>query len=379
MGARQVAVAMVIGAGLTVPATAEAQAPGLRVVPSFTAAGAYDDNIFFTPGRRERGLFARLTPALRVTYRPTAKLALQGGYSFASEIFPDHPSLNQVLAQQRAAFDARYRAGRRTFLALGAHFEDTQAASELIEDTGIAFGRLPAQRYQGSVSLERGVTAGGTLKAGYAFEGFFLEELGTSRQHSATLGWAHRLRARTSVSLDYRFEQFDFPREDASRSHVLLAGWAQRLGKQTTLSIRGGGRMSERHDGAEGGASLERRFRKGTLSLAYARERNLALSRAVDTESLVAAASCAVGRSMVITASPGVYRNRLRDEDITSYRASVGVGRRLGRWLALHGVYQFLVQEGRPDLGIAGRGLERVSRNVFLVGFTAGDGRSRVN
>jgi hypothetical protein len=370
---------MGIGIALTAGSRAEAQGGGLRLVPSFTAVAVHDDNIFLTSSDRQTGLFGRLSPAVRATYSPKARLMLQGRYSLVSEIFPDHPDLSRAVAAQRATLDLQYKPTPRTLIAMSGRFEDTQEASELIEEIGLEFGRRAGRTHAAGARLDRRVTQGGTLGMDYSFQAFRLDQVGTSTIHGAGAGWDQRLRAGTNVTLDYRFEAFESALEPPSRSHAVRAGCVQRIGKRTSLSFQAGGRLTDGQPGAEGEARLTRELRRGALSLAYARERNLALFREFDTESLVTSVKYLFGRRLLVTASPGVYRNRYPTATITSYRANVTANRQLGRFLSVHAGYQLLIQDGRPDLGAASARVEQVSKNLVVVGITLADRRHRVN
>lgn len=334
--------------GLILPDRAWAQGPRLRIIPTFTANAVYDDNITFTSSSRLTGLAWRYMPAFQGTYQASRALAFQGSYSVQGEGFRDSPQLNRVVARQHGALGLTFAADRSTSLSLTGSYLETQTAAELVEQTGLEFGRGPARANGAGLTFERRMTRHGSLRGTYSYQAYAFDQSDVARAHNWEGGWSQRLSGSSSFYLGYQFQLFGLE-EGRSAASVLAAGWSQQLTPRTEVSVRAGPRFSADSTSAYVAASIDRRMRRGRLSAQYARGRYLALVREVFTESVGGAASLQLGRALQVSASPAVYWNWDDDWQSRSFRGSLAVAYAAKPWLSFTGSYHYLIQDDGPE------------------------------
>lgn len=335
---RVVALAAATALAAAVPAPARAQTGRTYLAPSFSAGGAYDDNIFFSARPERRGgSFLRLGPTLQAGWQPRPAVALFAAYGFEAEAYPEYPELNDTFARQRASAGVNYR-HRRTTASLGGGFDQSHTASDLIEEAGLQLGRRNGRGYSGAASVEQGVGRGGALGAHYG----------------------------------YRYVDYGAASDEGrpSGSHVVALSWTQQFGRATTTVLRAGPRLSDGIVTADVSATLNRRFRRSSLSLGYGRGRYTAPARDVDVETLTAAGSRQLGRSLQVSVSATAFRHWGDEAEGHGLRGVVSVARKLERWLFVVASYQHMRQSRTAALLLSGATGDWLFRNVFYAGLS---------
>jgi len=304
------------------------------VVPSFSIAGVYDDNLFGTATQPESVWVSRFSPRLQLLMRPEPELSITADYSFASEVFPEVPEENLVLANQHAELTIVSTPNTATTLTLGGEYGRTHTPRDLILATGLEFGREVAENIVANARLER------------------------------------RLGPADLLGLDYRFSRLDFETELPTDSHAWGAGLTHRIGRLGSLTLRGGVQRLEGEFRPLYGAAVAREFRSGSLGGSYSRDSYaIPTEGRVDTDAFALNLEQRLGRSARLTISPGVSLNRGFDLDVTVYRINVQLACPVGRWLTIRGSYDGNFQRSmRNGLGDASGG--DLDHNVAGLDFT---------
>lgn len=340
---RAVALATATGLVVAVAAPARGQAQRTYLAPSFSAGGAYDDNIFFSArSERQGGSFLRLGPTLQAGWQPRPAVALSAAYGFDAEAYPEYPELNDAFARQRASAGVNYRR-RRTTVSTGGGFDQSHTASDLIEEAGLQMGRRNGRGYSGWASVEQGVGRGGTLGAHYGYRYF---DYGAAADEGRQSG-----------------------------SHVVALSWTQQFGRATTTVLRAGPRLSDGIVTADVSATLNRRFRRSSLSLGYGRGRYTTPARDVDVETLTAAGSRQLGRSLTVSVSATAFRHEGDEAEGRGVRGGVSVARKLERWLFVVASYQHMRQSRTAGLLVSGATGDWLFRSVFYAGLSIANPR----
>jgi hypothetical protein len=298
--------------------------------------GGYDDNIFFT-GRAQRqgGSFLRVTPTLSAGWQPRRSVSFDAAYSADAELYREFPELNDAFARQRANLGFRYSGRKATFF-LGAAFDETNTASDLVDDGSVQFGRINARGYTGSTAFD--------VRYG--------------RSGSIGLHYSYRL-------LQYT-DAFPDPTRD---SHFVGLSWSQELAKGTRVSVRGGPRFATGDVAADVSGTISHRFRRSGVSLGYNRTIYLGPLDNLDTESITFAANRQLGRYWQVSATAAGFRYRSAENEGDGLRGGLSVARALTRWLLASASYQHVRQENaalRPTVFDDAW----LFRNTFYLGLT---------
>src|SRR6187455_1566282 len=133
------ALAGVIG-GL--PAAALAQT-GWVILPSFTLAEEFDDNVFVSTTDPKWDFITRMTPGLQLGYRSVPFTLLASG-SIDAEIYANNSELSDAANRKRAALEMKYLPFRLLTLWLNVTYFETNTPSELVPTTGLQLARTRA-------------------------------------------------------------------------------------------------------------------------------------------------------------------------------------------------------------------------------------------
>lgn len=301
------------------------------VLPSLSIAGVYDDNLFGTATQPESVWLSRFSPRLQLLMRPEPELLIRADYSFASEVFPEVPEQNLLLANQHAELAIVSTPGTATTLTLGGEYGRTHTPRDLVLGTGLEFRRELAENFVANGRLER------------------------------------RLGPADLLGLDYRFSRLDFETELPADTHSWGAGWTHRIGRRGSLSLRGGVQRLEGEFRPLYGAGVAREFRSGSLGASYSRGSYAIPGEGrVDTDAFALNLERRLGRSARLTISPGVLLNRGFDLDVTVYKINVQLACPVGRWLTIRGSYYGNFQRSGPEDATGGD----LDRNVAGLDFT---------
>lgn len=366
MRAGGAALAVVLLGAVLVPGLAGAQ-PGVFVTPSFSIAEVYDDNLFFTPSRREKDLISRFSPGIQAGYQ-SVPLTLLGRYTFDAEIYPDHPELDDAQVRQEAGIEFRSRPNRTLTLSFDGAFLETQTPGQLNVATGILVGRVRAQR----LSAKPGVAYEfDPLTAGAAEYTLTEDELSggvTILTHVGDLRLDRRITPLDTGSVGYTLREFDFDPGGTTTSHAVTLGWTRQLTPLTSLTLRGGPRFSEGSVDPEVSASIRHRLRLGEVSFTYSRSQTTVIGRAgsVDNEAFIATAVLEPLPSLEVRAAPSLLRTFDADREARVYALDLTAEYKITAWLSLEGAYEFSFQEG----GVNAIRDEEISHNIILLRLT---------
>jgi hypothetical protein len=307
----------------------------LKVAPSVAYTTVFDDNVFVTPDRAEGDVIARLTSGVDMQYeRPL--MTMTGHYHFDAERFSDHPSLNTVNGRQDAAVDVRSRQFRNVIFGTDATMTATNTPSELNTVSGLAVGRARAARVVAHPSLtwESDPNTSFRLSYSYAFDRL---EAGP-RAHTQGAGFAmeRRRSARQKFAVTYTAERFAFDQAPPILSHVSTLG-LETSGRSSSVNVAAGVRLTDSRLSPELSLAARRALRRGELSLGYARTRTTVVGvfGALDTQSLVGAATYDAGRGLRLQAAPGISALTVEDRQAYVFRVALEASVPIGRALAL--------------------------------------------
>ena len=338
---------MAVGA-LFVPRAADGQ-PALRVTPSVAFTTVFDDNVFVTQDRAEADLIARITSGVDMQYeRPL--MTMTGHYQFDAERFSDHPSLTTVDGRQDAAFDVRSRRFRNVIFGGDATMTTTNTPSELNTISGLAVGRARAARVAAHPSLVWDADRNTTIKLSYSYAYDRIEAGPRAHTQGASFAMERRRSARQKFAVTYAAERFAFDQTPPVLSHVSTLG-LETSGRSSSVNVAAGVRLTDGRPSPELSLAARRALRRGELSLGYARTRTtiVGVFGAVDTQSLVGAATYTAGRGLRVQAAPGISALTIADRPAYVFRVALDVSVPIGRTLALVAASTISSQQGRFD------------------------------
>src|SRR4051794_30992038 len=138
----------------------------LEVVPSLEITERYDDNVFYRPAA-ESDSTTRFSPRVDVRHG-SERAILAARYALDADRFAAHPELSTPRAREEAGFDARYLASRRLSLSGVASYVASRTPADLNRETGLAPGRVRAERAVLQPSATYQVAARTETTVGYA-------------------------------------------------------------------------------------------------------------------------------------------------------------------------------------------------------------------
>jgi hypothetical protein len=365
--ARAGSLAVLLALGVLAPPGAEAQ-PGFYATPSLSVGEVYDDNLFSTPTRRQSDLISRFSPALEAAYR-SAPLTLLGRYGFDAELYAEHPELNEAQVRQDASFELQSRPTPTLRFGLTGIFRETQTAGELNVETGLAAGRVRAQRLTlaSSAGWQLGPRTEATID-GEAADDEVARGI-DAQTYTASAGLTRELTPRDVGRLGLTFRRFVFDGNETPTSQAVVVGWRHVFTPRTSLSLDAGPRFSDGSVEPEVSASLNHRLQTGDLSLTYAHQQTTAIGQAgaLTTESLTALAAWEPRRSLRFRAAPRVVRAEQAGEEAMVYGLSLEASYQLTKALALEARYDFALQRGSTAPSATS---DEIARNIIVLRMT---------
>jgi hypothetical protein len=342
---RSLILALAVGA-LFVARDAGGQ-PALKLAPSVAFTTVFDDNVFVTPGRAEGDVIARLTSGVDMQYEQPL-MTMTGHYRFDAERFSDHPSLTTANGRQDAAVDLRSRRFRNVIFGGDATMTTTNTPSELNTVSGLAVGRARAARVATHPSLAWDADRNTTIKLSYSYAYDRIEAGPRAHTQGASLAMERRRSARQKFTVTYAAERFAFDQAPPILSHVSTLG-LETTGRSSSVSVAAGVRLTDGQPSPELSLAARRALRRGELSLGYARTKTtiVGVFGAVDTQSLVGAATYAVGRGLRVQAAPGVSALTIDDRQAYVFHVALEASVPIGRTLALVAGSTINSQQGR--------------------------------
>lgn len=376
----RVAFAQVFVAGVLLPTTALAQLlpptvspaqAGNYLTPSLSVAEVYDDNVFYASSPRRHDFYTRISPGLNAGYQ-SAPLTVWGSYTFDSEVYSQHSELTDSQVRQRGLIELKTSPSQVLTLSLPVSYYQSRTPQELNLLTGIAVGRVRAERYSTNPAFTYRYDPLTTARGDYAYSRDLLAAGGAAGNieldsHIENLVLDHRLTPRDTVGPGYVGRQFAFAGFPALSSHAFTLGWSHELTPLTTFSLRGGPRLTE---GAvdklpEALASIRYKLKSGELSLGYASVLTTVygLANSVSTQNITATATTDLLPTLRLSVAPTFYKISSEAFKAKVYVMGLYASHQLTKTLAWEATYQFSIQQGSPP----GQPEVEVLHNIFLI------------
>jgi hypothetical protein len=336
-----------------IPAAALAQT-GWVVLPSFTLAEEFDDNVFVSTTDPKSDFITRMTPGLQLGYR-SVPFTLLASASIDAEIYANNSELSDAANRKRAALEVKYLPFRLLTMSLDVTYFETNTPSELVPTTGLQLARtratqlaiIPAATYQ--------ITSVDTATASYAFFHDTLEGGLDNDTHRVKLGYARQLTALDTGFVDYRLHVFENEGGPTTITNTPTLGWKRQLTPTTVLTLEGGPRFVSRGPSfiddtvePEAHASLEHSFKHAKVALEYHRTEAIVVGRPgkVELESVTGSFEIEPVRLLKLRFQPGYYRT-FGGEDPTAsvYGFLLGALYPIKSWLTARLDYRFAYQK----------------------------------
>src|SRR2546422_4394985 len=361
----RVVFAQVFVAGDLLPTASPAQT-GYYLTPSLSVAEVYDDNLFYTPSPRTQDFFTRTSPGLKAGYQ-SAPLTVEGSYTSDSEIYKQHKELTTPLVRQRGSIELKATPDQVLTLSVPVSFFQTRTPTELNLQTGLAVGRVRAERYTTNPAFTYRYDPLTTAKGDYAYSKDLLAGGITIDSHIVNLALDSRLSPRDTVGPGYLGRRFEFSGFPALTSHAFTLGWSHDLTPLTTFTLRGGPRLTEGTVDRlpEASASIRHKLQSGELSLAYASVLTtvFGLTNSVKSQSITATATTQLLSTLRLSVAPAFYKISSEAFKATVYVMNLEASHQLTKTLAWAAAYQFSLQQGSPS----GQREVEILHNVFLI------------
>jgi len=359
--------AQVFVAGVLLPTASPAQT-GYYLTPSLSVAEVYDDNLFYTPSPRTQDFFTRTSPGLKAGYQ-SAPLTVEGSYTFDSEIYKQHKELTTPLVRQRGSIELKATPDQVLTLSVPVSFFQTRTPTELNLQTGLAVGRVRAERYTTNPAFTYRYNPLTTAKGDYTYSKDLLAGGITIDSHIVNLTLDSRLSPRDTVGPGYIGRRFEFSGFPAVTSHAFTLGWSHDLTPLTTFTLRGGPRLTEGTVDRlpEASASISHKLKRGQLSLSYVSTLTpvFGLTTALTAQSITAAATTELLPKLQLSAAPAFYKIS-EPFKATVYAMNLEASYQLTKTLALQASYLFYIQQGSSS----GQRAVEILHNVFLIRLT---------
>jgi len=344
------ALATVIAA---VPAAAPAQT-GWVVLPTFTLAEEFDDNVFVSTTDPKSDFITRFTPGLQLGYR-SEPFTLLVSSSIDAEIYVNNPELSGAANRKRAALEMKYLPFRLLTVSLNVTYFETDTPSELVPTTGLQLGRsratqlaiIPAASYQ--------ITSVDTATASYAFFHDTLEGGTDNDTHRVKLGYARQLTPLDTGFTNYRLHVFENQGGPTTVTNTPTLGWKRQVTRNTVLTLEGGPRfvsggpsfVDDRVE-PEAHASLEHSFKLAKVAVEYHRTEAVVVGQPgkVELESVSGSFEIEPVRLLKLRFQPGYYRTfGGADPTATVYGFLLGALYPVNSWLTARLDYRFAYQK----------------------------------
>src|SRR5438128_4405702 len=364
---------VVFVAGVLLPSAAPAQT-GYYLTPSLSIAEVYDDNLFYSPSPRTHDFFTRISPSLKAGYQ-SAPLTVEGSYAFDSQVYSQHSELTPPQIRQRGLLELKATPTQVLTLSLPVSYYQSRTPTELNLTTGLAVGRVRAERYTTNPGFTYRFDPLTTAKGDYAFSKDLLAAGITAGgitidTHIVNLALDRRLSPRDTVGPGYVGRRYEFSGFPALTSHAFTLGWSHELTALTTFMLRGGPRLTEGTVDRlpEASASISHKLKTGQLLLSYASNLTtvFGLAAPIKVQSITATATTELLPKLQLSATPAFYRVSREPFKATVYAMNLEVSHQLTKALALAASYQFILQRG----SLFGPEDVEVLHNIFLIRLT---------
>src|SRR5438309_1066986 len=364
---------VVFVAGVLIPSAAPAQT-GYYLTPSLSIAEVYDDNLFYTQSPRTHDLFTRISPGLKAGYE-SAPLTVEGSYAFDSEVYSQHSELTTPLVRQRGLIELKATPAQVLTLTLPVASFQSRTPTELNLTSGLAVGRVRAERYTTNPGFTYRFDPLTTAKGEYTYSKDLLAAGFTPGgisidSHIVNLALDSRLGPRDTVGPGYLGRRYEFSGFPALTSHAFTLGWSHELTPLTTFLLRGGPRLTEGTVDRlpEASASVRHKLKSGELSLAYASILTtvFGLANSVKSQGITATATTELLSTLRLSVAPAFYKISSEAFKATVYVMNLEASHQLTKTLALGAAYQFSLQQGSPS----GQREVEILHNVFLIRLT---------
>ena len=336
-----------------IPAAALAQT-GWVILPSFSLAEEFDDNVFVSTTDPKSDFITRFTPGLQLGYRSVPFTLLASG-SIDAEIYANNSELSDAANRKRAALEVKYLPFSLLTVSLNVTYFETNTPSELVPTTGLQLARnratqlaiIPAATYQ--------ITSVDTATASYAFFHDTVEGSLDNDTHRVKLricppahGARHRLpqlsapRVRESAEPDDDHQYADARVEAAAHPE-------HGPDPRGRAAVRvGGPSFIDDTVEPEAHASLEHSFKLAKVALEYHRTEAIVVGRPgkVELESVSGSLEIEPMRLLKLRFQPGYYRTfGGEDPTATVYGFLLGALYPIKSWLTARLDYRFAYQK----------------------------------
>ena len=370
---------VVFVAGVLLPSAAPAQT-GYYLTPSLSIAEVYDDNLFYTPSPRTHDFFTRISPGLKAGYQ-SAPLTVEGSYAFDSEVYSQHSELTTPLVRQRGLIELKATPAQVLTLSLPVSYFQSRTPTELNLTSGLAVGRVRAERYTTNPGFTYRFDPLTTAKGDYTYSKDLLAAGITTGgitidTHIVNLALDRRLSPRDTVGPGYLGRRYEFSGFPALTSHAFTLGWSHELTPLTTFTLRGGPRLTEGTVDRlpEASASIRHTLKNGELSLSYASTLTTVIGQAAAAmaQGITGKATTELLPRLVLSAGPAIYKVSSDAFKATVYSVILEASHQLTKTLALQASYQYSFQRGsfNPLTGPAGPTNVDILHNIFLIRLT---------
>jgi hypothetical protein len=277
--------------------------------------------------------------------------------------------------RQRGSLELKATPDQVLTLSLSVAYYQTRTPQELNLTTGLAVGRVRAERYTTNPGFTYRFDPLTTVKGDYTYSKDLLAGI-TIDSHIENLVLDHRLSPRDTVGPGYIGRQFAFTGFPALTSHAFTLGWTHELTPLTKFTLRAGPRVTEGTVDRlpEASASISHTLKSGELSLAYASTLATVIGQAATAkaQSVTGTATVELLPKLKISAGPAVYWVSSDAFKSTVYSALLEASYQLTKTLALAASYRFSFQRGsfNPLTGPAGPTNVEILHNIFLITLT---------
>jgi hypothetical protein len=336
-----------------IPAAALAQT-GWVILPSFSLAEEFDDNVFVSTTDPKSDFITRFTPGLQLGYRSVPFTLLASG-SIDAEIYANNSELSDAANRKRAALEVKYLPFSLLTVSLNVTYFETNTPSELVPTTGLQLARnratqlaiIPAATYQ--------ITSVDTATASYAFFHDTVEGSLDNATPRVKLGYARQLTPLDTGFLNYRLHVFESQQNPTTITNTPTLGWKRQLTPNTVLTLEGGPRFVSGGPSfiddtvePEAHASLEHSFKLAKVALEYHRTEAIVVGRPgkVELESVSGSLEIEPMRLLKLRFQPGYYRTfGGEDPTATVYGFLLGALYPIKSWLTARLDYRFAYQK----------------------------------
>jgi hypothetical protein len=326
---------------------------GFYLIPSLSLSVEYDDNVFAVSSGRKADLVTRISPGLEAAYR-SASTTLRARYGNDAELYADNSELDNASARQRWALDVQHVPTARSVVALEAVYTETDTPTELRPEVQVETGRQSATLFRIAPSASYQLGPRTSADALYSYEHTTSSDAVTNDTHQARFALSRRLTAVDTGSIAYGLRVFASDDAGSVTAHVVTLRLAHEFGPNTVVTLEAGPRFSEGAVDPEVSASLARRFRWATVSLAYARSQTTLIGEAgpVTTESLLATVGFEPFRNLQVSLGSFLGRTSGSGDGEAGDTAVVGLNATasypLTTWMSLRAAYRFSFQDQDP-------------------------------